>query len=164
VGAIVRHRTLGWQGTLEKLAGGRAEVAAGGKRLRCRAEELVAIAAPQAVAKSATIAVQGARGRGKSGPHTDARPAPRTPEAPEVPPELMLIGERAEPALERLDGYLDEALHAGRDEVRVVHGHGSGRLRSAVREHLSGHRAVASWRPGEDGEGGNGATVVRLRG
>ncbi len=86
------------------------------------------------------------------------------PEAPEVAPELMLIGERAEPALERLDTYLDDALHAGREEVRVVHGHGSGRLRSAVREHLSTHRAVASWRPGEDGEGGNGATVVRLRG
>ena len=164
VGATVRHRALGWQGTLEKLESGRAEVAAGGKRLRCRADELVAIAAPHDGAKAAASAAAATRGRGKTGARTDPRPAPRTPEAPEVPPELMLIGERAEPALERLDAYLDEALHAGRDEVRVVHGHGSGRLRSAVREHLSGHRAVATWRPGEDGEGGNGATVVRLRG
>jgi DNA mismatch repair protein MutS2 len=165
VGATVRHRALGWQGTLEKLEGGRAEVAAGGKRLRCRAEELVAIAPPQANVKATTPATPGARSRRAGAPAPGAsRPAPRTPEAPEVAPELMLIGERAEPALERLDAYLDDALHAGREEVRVVHGHGSGRLRSAVREHLAAHRAVASWRPGEDGEGGNGATVVRLRG
>jgi len=162
VGATVRHRALGWQGTLEKLEGGRAEVSAGGKRLRCRADELVAIAAP-ADAKSAVAGSAKAR-RARNAVNTETRPAPRTPEAPEVPPELMLIGERAEPALERLDAYLDEALHAGRDEVRVVHGHGSGRLRNAVREHLKSHRAVATWRPGEDNEGGNGATVVRLRG
>ncbi|HEV8238539.1 MAG TPA: Smr/MutS family protein [Thermoanaerobaculia bacterium] len=164
VGATVRHRALGWRGTLEKLAGGRAEVSAGGKRLRCRAEELVAIGAPDGDAKPARTSASRARSHARGAAIPETRPAPRMPEAPEVPPELMLIGERVEPALERIDAYLDEALHAGRDEVRVVHGHGSGRLRNAVREHLKSHRAVATWRPGEDNEGGNGATVVRLRG
>ncbi len=159
VGALVRHRALGWQGTLERLEPGRAEVRVGGKRLRCRPDELVTLAA------SAPVATPGGRSRaGTALAHTEGRPAPRTPEPPEVPPELLLLGERAEAALDRLDGYLDEALLAGREEVRVVHGHGSGRLRSAVREHLNSHPAVASWRPGEEREGGDGATVVRLRG
>jgi DNA mismatch repair protein MutS2 len=48
--------------------------------------------------------------------------------------------------------------------VRIVHGHGTGQLRSAVREHLRGHPAVASQRPGAPEEGGNGATVVVLKG
>src|SRR6185436_11300025 len=78
VGATVRHRALGWQGTLEKLAGGRAEVAAGGKRLRCRADELVAIAAPREGAKTAAPAAPGARDR-RGGAHArvESRPAPR---------------------------------------------------------------------------------------
>ncbi|HEV8630750.1 MAG TPA: Smr/MutS family protein [Thermoanaerobaculia bacterium] len=153
VGAAVRHRALGWQGTLEKLGAGRAEVRVGGKRLRCRPEELLLMSTSGSPAGAAPSA----------SPRT-LRPAAQTPEKPAVPIELMLIGERAAGALDRLDAYLDEALRDGRDEVRVVHGHGSGRLRQAVRQHLAGHPAVASWRPGEDGEGGNGATVVRLRG
>lgn len=155
VGGAVRHRALGWQGTLERLEGGRADVRVGGKRLRSRPEELLALTTgtPSAAAAGRVVT-----------PQPTVRPAPRTPETPEVPPELLLIGERAEAALDRLDGYLDDALRAGREEVRVVHGHGTGRLRQAVREHLASHPAVSDWRPGEEGEGGNGATVVRLRG
>ncbi len=83
----------------------------------------------------------------------------------EPPPgELKLIGQRVEPALDELDLYLDRALLAGLAEVRVVHGHGSGRLRDAVREHLRDHPAVASHRPGRRREGGDGATVVTLAG
>jgi DNA mismatch repair protein MutS2 len=46
----------------------------------------------------------------------------------------------------------------------VIHGHGSGRLRDAVRQHLRGHRGVAEVRSGAPNEGGNGATVVTFRG
>ena len=78
-------------------------------------------------------------------------------------PELNLIGQRVEPALEELDAFLDRALLSGRAEVRVVHGHGTGRLRDAVRERLRHHPAVVAARPGAPNEGGNGATVVTLR-
>ncbi|HEX2162534.1 MAG TPA: Smr/MutS family protein [Thermoanaerobaculia bacterium] len=150
-GATVRHRLLGWQGTLEKLDRGRAEVAVRGKRLACRREELALVApASGAVAGSTT-------------PRREAD-AETSPEPTSVAAELHLIGERVEPALDKLDDYLDRALLASRAEVRVVHGHGSGRLRQAVREHLRGHPAVAAQRPGEANEGGNGATVVTLRG
>jgi len=68
-----------------------------------------------------------------------------------------------EPALDSLDAYLDRALSAGREQVRVVHGHGTGRLRRAIREHLRGHPAVDSFRPAPASAGGNGATEVALR-
>jgi DNA mismatch repair protein MutS2 len=91
---------------------------------------------------------------------------PRATVAPggETPPaELLLLGVRVEEGLETVDDYLDRALLAGRGEVRIVHGHGTGRLREAIREHLRRHPAVASFRPGAANEGGNGATVVALR-
>ncbi len=52
---------------------------------------------------------------------------------------------------------------ASRREVRVIHGHGTGRLRQAVRQHLRSHAAVKEVRTGAPDEGGNGATVVTLR-
>ena len=144
-GARVRHRTLGWTGVLVELERGRAVVDVAGKTLRCTEDELV----PQ----------------GRPAETKPKRPSVQISETStgEIPAELGLLGERVEPALARLDDYLDQALLAGRPEVRIVHGHGTGRLRDAVRDHLRGHPAVAEWRPGGKGEGGNGATVVKLR-
>ncbi len=79
-----------------------------------------------------------------------------------VPSTLDLRGARVEEALELLDRYLDDASLAGAGQVTVVHGHGSGALRDAVRALLSGHPLVGSWRPGERGEGGDGATIVKV--
>jgi DNA mismatch repair protein MutS2 len=161
-GAAVRHRLLGWQGTLEKLDRGRCEVSVRGKRLQCREEELTLVS-PPAGAKPATTAPPPATAGlpAAAGSHRVSFTGDERTAA--APAELHLIGQRVEPALERLDEYLDRALLAGGPEVRVVHGHGSGRLRQAVREHLRGHPAVAAQRPGEKNEGGNGATVVTLR-
>jgi DNA mismatch repair protein MutS2 len=79
-----------------------------------------------------------------------------------VPQSLDLRGARVDEALELLEGYIDSASlgHAG--QVTVIHGHGSGALRDAVRARLSAHPLVQSWRPGERGEGGDGATIVRV--
>lgn len=77
--------------------------------------------------------------------------------------DLVLVGKKVEEALEEVDRFLDRAALDGMAEVRLVHGHGTGRLRLAVRQHLSGHPHVASYRPGRPPEGGDGATVVQLR-
>jgi DNA mismatch repair protein MutS2 len=168
-GATVRHRLLGWEGTLEKLDRGRAEVSVRGKRLQCKPEELTLVAAAEGARSSASPPAAAPPAPAASAPAAAAGRRRATFEADdaaaaESPAELNLIGVRVEPALDRLDDYLDRALLASRAEVRVVHGHGSGRLRQAVREHLRGHPAVAGHRPGEANEGGNGATVVTLRG
>ena len=149
VGAPVRHRTLAWRGILEKLDGDRAEVSASGKRLRCRAGELV-----PATEEELPGSTKKARPRLSGAADLAAAAA--------APAELNLIGQRVEPALGELDTFLDRALLAGVGQVRIVHGHGSGRLRSAVRKFLRAHRAVSSSRPGKAREGGDGATVVML--
>ncbi len=144
LGDSVEHRRLGWKGVVDRLDRGRAEVSVHGKRMRCRVEDLKVVAAKPA-----------ATGR--------RRERPRAPASPPAPRELNLIGQRVEEALGLLDAYLDRALLTAEGDVRIVHGHGSGRLRKAVREHLRGHPAVAGQRPGREDEGGDGATVVALR-
>ncbi len=161
VGEPVRHLGLGWQGMLEKLEDGRAEVVVRGKRVRCRPDELVpAKAAPESSKDRSREAAVLREMR----PSSSLATRGDIDETTAVPPEINLIGQRVEPALEQLDAYIDQALLASRKEVRVVHGHGSGRLRQAVREHLRGHRGIAEIRSGAPNEGGNGATVVTFRG
>ncbi len=150
VGGRVRHRQLGWEGQLEKLDRGRAKVRVAGKVLRCQLQDLTAAttnAKPQRTARSTS----------------GQRSVNRDLTAPQAPRELKLIGQRVEPALDELDRFLDYALLASHATVRIIHGHGSGRLRSAVREHLKGHSAVATQRRGRAKEGGNGATIADLR-
>jgi DNA mismatch repair protein MutS2 len=79
-----------------------------------------------------------------------------------VASSLDLRGARVEEALDVLDRYLDDASLASLDQATVIHGLGTGALRDAVREHLASHPLVRSWRPGERGEGGDGATIVTL--
>ncbi|MBZ5640962.1 MAG: Smr/MutS family protein, partial [Acidobacteriia bacterium] len=81
----------------------------------------------------------------------------------DTPTELLLIGKTVDEALPELDRFLDQAALHGTAEVRVVHGHGTGRLRASVRRFLRGHPHVESQRSGEPREGGDGATVVRIR-
>lgn len=81
----------------------------------------------------------------------------------EFSPEIHLRGLRAEPAVVAVDKYLDDAMTAGADEVRIIHGKGTGQLRNAVWQLLKSHPCVASYRLGEQSEGGSGATVVKLR-
>ncbi len=73
-------------------------------------------------------------------------------------------GNRVDEAVAQVDRFVDESLMAGRDTVFVIHGHGTGALRSAVRQHLQTHKAIDTVRPGEQSEGGDGVTVAFLKG
>ena len=76
---------------------------------------------------------------------------------------LDIRGERADDAIVQVDRFLDESLQTSRDVVFVVHGHGTGALRTAIRAHVQRHPAVARWRSGEANEGGDGVTVLFLK-
>ena len=77
-----------------------------------------------------------------------------------ISPEINLIGMRADEAVAKLDKYLDDAYIAHLDSVRVVHGKGTGALRTAVHNHLKGMRNIKEFHLGEFGEGDAGVTIV----
>ena len=77
--------------------------------------------------------------------------------------EVNLLGRRVDEALAELDLAIDRAVLAGLDEIRVVHGFGTGRLRQGIHEWLRTHRQVKRFRlGGEKDPGGAGATIVTL--
>ena len=78
------------------------------------------------------------------------------------PLEVHLRHMRVEEALIKLDKYLDTAFLSGLHHVRIVHGKGQGKVRSAVLEWVAGHPLVSSFRGATLEEGGWGVTVVTL--
>ncbi|NMB12932.1 MAG: endonuclease MutS2 [Firmicutes bacterium] len=86
----------------------------------------------------------------------------RTSKASVISSELDLRGMTVEEALGKVDKYLDDALLAGLARCRIIHGKGTGALRSAIRSQLETHPQVKAYRWGEPGEGGDGVTVAEL--
>ena len=95
-------------------------------------------------------------------PETEARQRDTAPAAPMVPIEIDIRGNRAEESIGTVDRYLDQALHGGLKSVRIIHGKGTGALRTAIHEMLRGHPLVRRYRTAPAREGGDGATVVEL--
>ncbi len=87
----------------------------------------------------------------------------RRPEAKRtLSPEVNLHGYRVDEALNVIDSLLDDAALEGMTSLKIVHGKGTGALRRAIREYLTGHPLVATTEPGEGGSAA-GVTVVQLR-
>ena len=80
-----------------------------------------------------------------------------------ISPEINLLGRTVDEALAELDKYLDDAYLAHLTSVRVVHGKGTGALRSAVHSHLKRMKNVKEYRLGEYGEGDAGVTIVTFK-
>ena len=77
--------------------------------------------------------------------------------------ECDVRGMMLEEALSAVDQYLNEAVMAGLNEVSIIHGKGTGVLRSGIQQHLKHHMLVKSFRLGVYGEGEDGVTVVTLK-
>ena len=144
---------------------GRVSVQVAGAKISLDHDQLSA-ADPSGPGRGATNKYRGENARGSDTPgrtdELDTRVA--------LPPmrlggciELHLRGLRVEEALDRLDEGLDLAAAEGRDEVRVIHGIGTGALRQAVREHLPRSAYVVEWSEAPREDGGAGATRVILR-
>ena len=126
-----------------------AEVQMGALRFRVSVDNIERLSKRQATAQ----------GRTQSQP---AIVLPRYEDRPEVATQLDIRGWRVEEALEELDTYLNDAVMSGMSSVRIVHGKGTGALRSAVREQLAHHPLVKSFTSAPPQEGGDGVTIVKL--
>ena len=80
-----------------------------------------------------------------------------------VPMECDVRGMALDEAIPVVDQYLDEAVLASLTEVSIIHGKGTGVLRSGIQQHLRRHPHVKSFRLGVYGEGESGVTVVTLK-
>ena len=83
--------------------------------------------------------------------------------AASISSELSLIGLTVDEALAKLDKYLDDAYMSRLAKVRIVHGKGTGALRSAVHSHLKKISYVKSYQLAEYGEGDAGVTIVEFK-
>src|SRR5216683_2697726 len=155
-GATVRHARLGTEGTIIEMAGDHALVQMGAMRSKVPLADLVPLTrkqrgAPPGFRKTPAEKLRRAEA---------ARAAPAT----SAQPLLDLRGLRVDEALHALEEELDRRLREGAEEVHVLHGHGSGALKSAIREHLARSPYVRRARPGESHEGGDAITVAELSG
>ena len=82
--------------------------------------------------------------------------------ARDIKPEINLLGLTVDEAIMELDKYLDDACLSHLNQVRVVHGKGTGALRKGIHEYLKRQSYVKSFRLGEFGEGDSGVTIVEL--
>lgn len=80
-----------------------------------------------------------------------------------VSQRLDIRGKNVEEAIEIVDQYLDDAFLSGLSEVLIVHGKGTGVLRSGIQNHLRGHMHVKSFRLGKFGEGEDGVSIIELK-
>ncbi len=76
--------------------------------------------------------------------------------------EFDLRGKRAEEVEAELDAYLNDASISGFHQIRIIHGYGTGVVRQIVREMLSSHPLIRSFRSGRQEEGGDGVTIATL--
>lgn len=80
-----------------------------------------------------------------------------------VPHDLSLRGIRVDEALDMLEKYLDDASLAGLSSVCIIHGHGTGALKEAVRQYLKDSPYIKKFRSGAEGEGSDGVTIAELK-
>jgi DNA mismatch repair protein MutS2 len=140
---------------VEVLPGGQLRVAAGPLKLGTTVSEVRTVQpAPAARAPDK-------RGK-RAGYEIDAAADPEVP-IQTSDNTVDLRGLRAHEAAAMAEQFLDRSLNAGRKVAFLIHGHGTGALRDAVREAVRGSSYVAKSRPGVQGEGGDGVTVVWLR-
>lgn len=153
-GDTVQLMDMGLKAVVMKAADnqGMVEVQAGAIRTRTPVSNLRLYESKRAEKKGRTVPVAGLKVSGLTSRmerqvHTD----------------LDLRGQSVEEALLEIDRFLDNAILCGLERVTIIHGKGTGVLRSAVHAHLKGHRQVKGFRLGAFGEGEHGVTVVELK-
>ena len=127
---------------------GEAEVACGSMKLRCKLADLLIIEnAPQVGVVKRADSVKVVRKIPVSQPVL----------------EINVLGLTVPEALYEVDNFIDRAVTDNLEEIKVIHGVGTGKLRKAIAEHLKRHKNVESFRAGKYGEGETGVTFIKLK-
>ncbi len=152
-GAAVEVRGLGALGTLLEAPGGkkRVRIKLGDAEMSVATDQLIGVKAKgthreQAGAKAGTAQIRATREGGL-----------------ETSSVLDLRGRLADEALDATVAELDRCAMDNVPLLRIIHGHGTGRLKAVLREYLKRSPYVAAFRPGDRSEGGDGVTIVELR-
>jgi len=144
VGDRVIVPPFGLEGIVKSISDGQAEVDVNGKRLRAAAKTLTVLGKPVAAPATVRVNIDLAE---RSGSLSD----------------LNVIGCTVDEALDRAGRFLDETLVTDQRTVRLIHGHGTGRLQKAIAGFLKSHPLVANFHAAPLEQGGGGVTVVELK-
>ena len=160
VGDTVYVSRINDSGTVQelRLQKKEAEVLCGSLRLRVKIADLSVLldaVAPKTSEKLPKWKRQKPAGNVQVSKSLSPRPAPSL--------ELNVIGKTVLDAIPEVEAFLDAAVLANLEEVRIVHGMGTGKLRAGIHEFLRKERSVAEFRLGKYGEGETGVTIVKLR-
>lgn len=146
-GDDVRVYSLNQKGSVVEFVGEEAVVQLGMMKMKVPLDDLELLSSAKSAAKAAVQSGTNVkRTRGET-----------------VRSELDLRGANLEEALMEVDRFLDEALLGNLGQVYIIHGKGTGILRSGIQEFLRKHKHVKSFRLGSFGEGGTGVTVAELK-
>jgi DNA mismatch repair protein MutS2 len=149
VGSKVTVGGLGLEGVVLSIDGNRAEIDVRGKRIQAKVKELRVISGPPSPKASA--------GQARVRVNVDLKPREG------LLSELNVIGLTVDQAIDRVSRFLDDTLVTDLQEVRIVHGHGTGQLRKGLQAFLKTHPQVQKYYPAPDNQGGGGATIVELK-
>ena len=148
VGSRVTVGGLGLEGLVLAIDGNRAEIDVRGKRIQAKVKELRVISPPSPSASA---------GQARVRVNVDLKPREG------MLSELNVIGMTVDQALDRVSRYLDDTLVTDLQQVRIVHGHGTGQLRKGIAAFLKTHPQVEKYYAAPDNQGGGGATIVELK-
>lgn len=120
------------------------EVLVGSMRLTVKGKELFAVSAPRKLQERVQV-------------------VRKVEPVAAVQTEINLLGMTVAEAVQEVDAFIDRAVLAGLEEVKIIHGMGTGKLKEGIRNHLRTMKNVAEFRSGVYGEGAAGVTVVKLK-
>ncbi|MBQ7879690.1 MAG: endonuclease MutS2 [Clostridia bacterium] len=152
IGGKVFVNTIGQEGVVQNLRASKkeAEVLCGNIRVRSKFSDL-----------SVLIAEEKAQTAFKTKKQVQVNKSLAPKPAPAL--ELNVIGLTVYEALPEVQAFLDAAVLSNLEEVRIVHGMGTGKLRAGIHEYLRTEKRVAEYRLGRYGEGETGVTIVKLK-
>lgn len=159
-GTRVRHLVLNRTGVVLELVGETCLLQLGNMKVKARLGEIEPLDKTVSAGRQANAGQ--ARGQKHKPAFQAAEPAGVSVFVRTMVNTLDLRGKRVDEALGLLDSFVDGCVLGRISPFMIIHGHGTGAVKSAVRDFLKAARYAIKFRPGEQYEGGDGVTVVEI--